>query len=908
MNPAWSVLFETPCSSRRSLFSSRLLRNIGVVGLVAGGALLPLAVALDAQQRVDIQHVDRPVIARYIVVLRDVDDPLAVGVATANLSGGRLRHVYDTAINGFAVDLPEGAARALAGDPRVEYLEQDGALTLAAAQGLPSWGLDRINQHSLPLDENRQISRDGTGVHVHVVDTGIRVTHAEFGGRAFIAGDYVGDDGDGADCHGHGTHVAGTIGGATDGVAKNVTLWAHRVLDCGGAGSTSSLIAAVDAITRDSMRRPAVVNISLVAPASRALDAAIRRSIASGITYVVAAGNGDVDAAGLSPARIADAITVGASTARDRRASFSNFGTVIDLFAPGQSIVSAAIANDTASTTMSGPSTAAAHVAGVAALHLGDQPEARPADVQSALLRAATAGVLSRLGAGSPNRLLSSEAPDDDIEVAAHAAEPLAALAAAPSISLISPGGGDNWGIGSTQRIAWTHSLGAKTQMRVEVSRDGGGTWAVLASAVNNKASSGLFNWTVTGPATASALIRVSWTGGQAVGVTAAPFSIAAPFVRVTSPHGGETWVSGSTVAVEWTGNLGEADRVEIHLSTNGGGSYSTRLGRTMAVGSHSVAVQSSWLTTAAKVRVTWLNPSAVTDASDGNFRIANASAPNEPPSASLTAPANGATFTAPATITVSANASDTDGTIARVDFYQGSTLIGSDPTSPYSVAWSNVAAGSYTLTAVATDADGATTTSAARSITVTAPANQPPSVSLSAPADGATFTAPATITVSATASDPDGTIARVDFYQGSTLMGSDTTSPYSITWSNVAAASYSLTAVATDNAGATTTSAARGITVQPSTLSRDVVFGVSPDHDTLVNSYLFEIFAAGADTSTATPIASQDLGRPAEVSGESTANVTATIELLPPATYQVTVAAIGAGGKQRSLPFSFTR
>ena len=399
------------------------LRNTAFVSLVTGGCFLALDVAPDAQQRVGIHKVSRPLSGRYIVVLRDGDDPLAVGSAAVNLSGGRLRHVYGRAIKGFAVDLPEAAARALAGDPRVEYVEQDSELTLAAtAQGLPSWGLDRINQRTLPLDEDHQVSGDGTGVNVHVVDTGIRVTHAEFGGRAFVARDYVDDDNDGDDCHGHGTHVAGTIGGATYGVAKNATLWAHRVLDCQGRGSTSALIAAVDAITQDMTYRPAVVNISLAAPASLALDAAIRRSISAGVTYVVAAGNGDVDSAGLSPARIADAITVGATTADDRRASFSNYGTAVDLFAPGESIVSAAIANDTAVTTMSGTSMASAHVAGAAALLLGNFPNAAPADVHSALIAAASTGVLTEVGTGSPDRLLysevseenASEAPEED--------------------------------------------------------------------------------------------------------------------------------------------------------------------------------------------------------------------------------------------------------------------------------------------------------------------------------------------------------------------------------------------------------------------------------------------------------------------------------------------------------------
>jgi regulation of enolase protein 1 (concanavalin A-like superfamily) len=286
---------------------------------------------------------------------------------------------------------------------------------------------------------------------------------------------------------------------------------------------------------------------------------------------------------------------------------------------------------------------------------------------------------------------------------------------------------------------------------------------------------------------------------------------------------------------------------------------------------------------------------------------VVQAPAANQPPNVALTAPANGATFTAPANITISATVSDTDGTIARVEFYQGSTLIAADTTSPYSITWSNVPAGTYSLTARATDDDGATTTSAARSITVTG-TNQPPSVALTAPGNGATFTAPANITISATASDTDGTIARVEFYQGSTLIAADTTSPYSITWSNVPAGTYSLTARATDNGGATTTSAARSITVTAAPVQRSVVFSPSPDHNTLVNSYLFEVFPPGADTRTATPIASQNLGKPAPVNGEITADVTTTINGLAPGNYQATVASVGNGGTARSGPITFTR
>jgi len=290
---------------------------------------------------------------------------------------------------------------------------------------------------------------------------------------------------------------------------------------------------------------------------------------------------------------------------------------------------------------------------------------------------------------------------------------------------------------------------------------------------------------------------------------------------------------------------------------------------------------------------------------------LVNAPTPNQAPTVSLTAPADGATFTAPASITVSATAGDADGTVSKVDFFAGTTLIGTDTTSPYSITWNNVAAGSYSVTAVATDNGGATTTSAARTVAVNGPPNQAPSVALTAPANGAAFNAPASITVSATASDTDGTIARVDFFAGTTLIGTDTTSPYSITWNNVPAGSYSLTAAATDNGGATTTSAARTVTVAappPPPPGAHAQFGASADHNTLVTRYVLDIFASGANPNTATPIASQDLGKPAVVNGECSADISASYNSLAAGSYIATVSAVGSGGSSRSAAASFTK
>jgi regulation of enolase protein 1 (concanavalin A-like superfamily) len=275
----------------------------------------------------------------------------------------------------------------------------------------------------------------------------------------------------------------------------------------------------------------------------------------------------------------------------------------------------------------------------------------------------------------------------------------------------------------------------------------------------------------------------------------------------------------------------------------------------------------------------------------------------NAAPAVNLTSPAAGSTYTAPASITIAASASDTDGTVSKVDFYQGSTLLGSDTSSPFTFAWTNVPEGSYSVTARATDNDGATTTSPPVAVTVGAPANTAPAVALTSPANGATFAEPATIAIAANASDGDGTVSRVDFYRGTTLLGSDTTAPYSFTWSNVPAGSYTLTARAVDNAGAAATSAAVTVTVsavapQPTT----TVFTPSSDHDTNVTNYSVAIYRAG-DPVTATPAATKNIGKPAVSNNEISADISDIVNPLPSGSYYGVVTAIGPGGSTASGP-----
>ncbi|MFE0602207.1 S8 family serine peptidase [Streptomyces sp. NPDC058892] len=345
----------------------------------------------------------------YLVTLRPAlaDSDGASGRALAERYGAKVTRTYTAALNGYAVELPEARARRLAADPAVESVVQDQVVRINGTQpSPPSWGLDRIDQEKLPLDQTyRYPDSAGEGVTAYIIDTGVRITHQDFGGRASYGYDAVDDDNTAADGHGHGTHVAGTVAGSSYGVAKKAKVVAVRVLDDEGSGTISGVVAGIDWVTRNAVK-PAVANMSLGGGANTTLDNAVRNSIASGITYAVAAGNEDEDASGSSPARVSQALTVGATTSGDDRAYFSNYGSILDLFAPGYSITSAWNGSDTDRQTISGTSMAAPHVAGASAVYLAGNPSATPAQVSAALTSAATGGVVGDPGSGSPNRLL----------------------------------------------------------------------------------------------------------------------------------------------------------------------------------------------------------------------------------------------------------------------------------------------------------------------------------------------------------------------------------------------------------------------------------------------------------------------------------------------------------------------
>ena len=318
--------------------------------------------------------------------------------------GGTVSRTFSAAMHGFSAKMGQDEAKRLAADPAVEFVQQNQTMKLVADQpNPPSWGQDRVDQRDLPLDNNYSYATTASNVHAYVIDTGIETTHPEFGGRATSGFDAVDNDNDATDCHGHGTHVSGTIGGTTYGLAKEVQLVGVRVLDCSGSGTTEQVVAGIDWVTQNAVK-PAVANMSLGGGVDPAIDSAVQASIASGVTYGIASGNSSADACNFSPARVPEAITVNASDINDAQASFSNFGTCTDIYAPGVDITSSWLNGGT--NTISGTSMATPHVVGASALYLADHPDAAPADVATALTGNASPDKITGAGAGSPNLLL----------------------------------------------------------------------------------------------------------------------------------------------------------------------------------------------------------------------------------------------------------------------------------------------------------------------------------------------------------------------------------------------------------------------------------------------------------------------------------------------------------------------
>jgi subtilisin family serine protease len=798
---------------------------------------------------------------RYIVVLEDKGaqslqaSPLEIRKASDTLTrthGGTLRRVYAHALKAFSASLTEEEARRMSEDPRVRYVEQERTFKLEGLQNSPTWGLDRVDQRYQPLDNTYYYEYTGAGVHAYILDTGVRSTHVEFAGRMGNGFDAIGDGVGTEDCQGHGTHVAGTLGGATYGVAKQVTIHSVRIIECTGEGTLEQVLAGLDWVTANHVK-PAVANMSIGAEGTQAVDDAVAQSIAAGVVYVVAAGNESVNACTRSPARTPQALTVGATGQMDIMSFFSNYGTCVDLFAPGERIDSAWYTGDTHMNTLDGTSMATPHAAGAAALYLEGRPNATPAEVTEELIARSTRSVVEGLDPGSPNVLLHTACMGSigqvPPEVALTAPADGATLTGSVTLSATAS---DDVGVTKVEFYLGGALIGTDTSAPYSLTWDsndalnGPATLSARAfdSSCNSRAASisvtiqnagkAVFDPVLGAPVCDSPssqcdsldllvgrgpLLGPEQNTPNALGHSCSDgasgmYQLDPSFdaLRVVREDGGLLAPGKQVriVATFFSSFDPGAERVDLfsapdarspvwtHITTlipGGFGPNQMAVSFTIPPGSDLQAIRAVYRSGG---NTSTCPNGSMDDVDDLAFVVAQET-DSDPPTATLTAPAAGATIKN--TVTLTATASD-NFSVARVEFYGGTTLLGTDTTSPYSLSWDTrtTVNGIHELTVRAYDTAGLVGTSPAVSVTVNNDTT-PPTVAFSAPAEGAVLSG--TVSLSATASDNVG-VTKVEFYEGTTLLGADASSPYSYSWNtrNVANGPYLLTVKAYDAAG----------------------------------------------------------------------------------------------------------